>query len=518
MKVRWRQHEIILVTILLGILVFHYLYDITEWQIHDHPPAFNYYYKFLLPQFGFALFIYACYLWINLVILPLLRRDIAHQKGYEFLKTWMIIVLQVLLISFLLGPCLNFVLFYTNWFNVGAFVYSHISLQIFKVDTSIADFFGNRPQRFSNFFGGFDISLGIVLIYLLFIYFREAVIYYIERSAYNVLIANRLTAMLVAYFSISAFLLLFYPLNYSLYVVYNGYIPSALLVYLGNTYWLFPLKFQGSFFKWRFIVYLLFSSLVCTLIGFAYILAFTNYPVGIFLFFLKVWACQLIIVTPVSWIYYQQQKDKILKLLGMEKELIKSKADLQFLRSQINPHFLFNALNTLYGTALLEGSKNTAAGIQKLGDMMRFMLHENNQDFITMDKEIEFLENYIDLQKLRTQVSPDIIIEDNIAVQDCSYQIAPMLLIPFIENAFKHGVSLTERSWIKIKLECDDNNIRFETRNSLHGYVNSDPEKEHSGIGLQNVKERLLLLYPGKHQFIYGEEGNEFVIKLSIQL
>src|SRR4029077_9103093 len=94
--------------------------------------------------------------------------------------------------------------------------------------------------------------------------------------------------------------------------------------------------------------------------------------------FLSSWALQLFIVTPITWWYYKTNEDKILQLRVVEKQLVKSKADLQFLRSQINPHFLFNVLNTLYGTALQENAVLTAEGIQKLGEMMRFMLHENN--------------------------------------------------------------------------------------------------------------------------------------------
>ncbi len=230
------------------------------------------------------------------------------------------------------------------------------------------------------------------------------------------------------------------------------------------------------------------------------------------------WIVWLAIVTPIIWILYLQRKDKIRELRGAEIALSKSKADLQFLRSQINPHFLFNALNTLYGAALMEGSKHTAEGIQKLGDMMRFMLHENTLDYIGMDREIEYLKNYISLQKLRIQTSTDMVIEDEITEKDCNNRIAPMLLIPFVENAFKHGVSLTEKSWIKIKLDCDDQNINFEVRNSIHSSVNNDPEREQPGIGLQNVKERLLLLYNGRHQLVYGAQGNEFVVALTVQV
>jgi len=117
---------------------------------------------------------------------------------------------------------------------------------------------------------------------------------------------------------------------------------------------------------------------------------------------------------------------------------------------------------------LEENAGRTAEGIQRLGDMMRFMLQENNLDFIQMDKEIDYLNNYIALQKLRTQTSQGIVIEDNINEQNCNHRIAPMLLIPLVENAFKHGISLNERSWIIINLSCTEKNILFEVRNSIH--------------------------------------------------
>jgi two-component system LytT family sensor kinase len=206
-----------------------------------------------------------------------------------------------------------------------------------------------------------------------------------------------------------------------------------------------------------------------------------------------------------------------LKLRGLEKALVKSKADLQFLRSQINPHFLFNTLNTLYGTALQEEACNTASGIQKLGDMMRFMLHENTRDFIQMNREIEYLKNYISIQKLRTQSSAEISIEDNIDEQNCQHEIAPMLLIPLVENAFKHGISLKKKSWIKIRLDCNEKEIRFEVRNSIHPKRDDDPEKESSGIGFKNVVERLKLIYPGKHEIAVNADDKEFFVQLLIK-
>lgn len=255
----------------------------------------------------------------------------------------------------------------------------------------------------------------------------------------------------------------------------------------------------------------MFFTFICT---FPFLVLIAHRSFGFFLIF---WAVQLFFVTPVSWLIYQQRKDKILQLRGMEKSLLKSEADLQFLRAQINPHFLFNSLNTLYSTALQEESSNTAEGIQKLGDMMRFMLHENHLDFIPVSRELEYLENYISLQKLRIQSSPNIVIEEIVDGGNCPHQIAPMLLIPLVENAFKHGISLAGKSWIKIKLACDDKSINFEVRNSIHPLLSDDPEYERSGIGLKNIEERLSLLYKDKHEFVYGRQNNEFVARLCIQ-
>src|SRR5690606_18403954 len=151
---------------------------------------------------------------------------------------------------------------------------------------------------------------------------------------------------------------------------------------------------------------------------------------------------QFLITGPIVWLIYKRQMKGKEEMFVLKKELGTTSANLDFLRSQINPHFLFNALNTLYGTALQENSERTAQGIQMLGDMMRFMLHENHQQKILLSREIEYMRNYLDLQLLRTSDSPNISIETKIEDVVGDKYIAPMLLIPFIENAFKHGISL----------------------------------------------------------------------------
>ena len=228
---------------------------------------------------------------------------------------------------------------------------------------------------------------------------------------------------------------------------------------------------------------------------------------------------QLLLVPLFAWnIYKVRNEKKTEEIMELKTELGKSDASLNFLKSQINPHFLFNALNTLYGTALQENAERTGEGIQKLGDMMRFMLQENMEDKILLSRDVDYLNNYIALQKLRTSTSYDVTIETQIEEQIGKLQISPMLLIPFVENAFKHGISLINPSYIKITLQTADHILYFDVHNTIHDKKDSDPEKSQSGIGLQNVKQRLALLYPKKHELIIRESAREFFIHLTINL
>ncbi|XHR96618.1 sensor histidine kinase [Mucilaginibacter sp. UC70_90] len=228
---------------------------------------------------------------------------------------------------------------------------------------------------------------------------------------------------------------------------------------------------------------------------------------------------QLFIVTPLALGTYRRRNMKNQEEIKMLKtELGQSDANLNFLKSQINPHFLFNALNTLYGTALQEQAARTGEGIQKLGEMMRFMLEENIKDTITLSRDIEYLKNYILLQKLRSATSSSIAIETDIEEYQGPLIITPMLLIPFVENAFKHGISLQNPSHIKVALQVEGSTVYFDVHNSIHSRPDNDPEKERGGIGLENVKQRLNLLYPNRHELVMRENAREFFVHLSIQL
>lgn len=227
---------------------------------------------------------------------------------------------------------------------------------------------------------------------------------------------------------------------------------------------------------------------------------------------------QIFITAPITWVLYKRYLKGREEIQVLEKELTQSTANLDFLRSQINPHFLFNALNNIYGMAIMENAERTSEGIEKLSDMMRFMLQENMQEKIALSREVAYLNNYISLQKLRTDPHPNIIIDTRIQEQVQTLQIAPMLLIPFVENAFKHGISFREPSIIKISFETKDNKLFFDVTNSKHAMLENDPEKDKSGIGLNNVKQRLELLYPGEHELVIRETANDFFVYLTIHL
>ena len=295
-------------------------------------------------------------------------------------------------------------------------------------------------------------------------------------------------------------------------------VPSAILFYCYSNYTLLPDALSK---RNPFRAYLL-KTLLVLIISFVpvvfIILLVTHEERAAFRgsFFNSVF--HLFLTAPLSWVLYKRRLQSNEEVVGLQKELGRSNANLDFLRSQINPHFLFNALNTIYATSLNENAERTGEAIQKLGDMMRFMLHENMQEKISLAREIEYLNNYIDLQKLRTEHNASLKIDTRIEQNPAMLSIAPMLLIPFVENAFKHGISFREPSQIRVVLEIKDRTLNFDVYNSKHEKADNDPESERGGIGLRNVKQRLQLLYPNKHELIIRETTREFFVHLTIQL
>ena len=187
--------------------------------------------------------------------------------------------------------------------------------------------------------------------------------------------------------------------------------------------------------------------------------------------------------------------------------------ELKLLKSQINPHFLFNSLNNIYTLAGIDSNK-TQKSIINLSDMLRYVLYECDQETVLLKKEIEYIENYLKLFALKSSKTYPISTEFNIS--NNSITIAPMLLIPFIENALKHSnIESFNGSFINIKINADANEINFEVENSLP--KTNFTKDEVGGIGLENVKKRLAILYPEKHQLIVSENENSFYVKLNLK-
>ncbi len=210
-----------------------------------------------------------------------------------------------------------------------------------------------------------------------------------------------------------------------------------------------------------------------------------------------------------GWVKTEQQKAAL-----VEEKL---STELNFLKAQINPHFLFNTLNNLYSLANKSDSPELSEGISKLSNLMRYMLYESNNEKVPLNSEIEYIQSFIEIQKLRLAEEDDFIIQFNIEGETDHILIAPMLMIPFVENAFKHGINFKDSSIIKIELKISYNQLIFSVFNSNYK-VDNELEKGKSGIGLENMKRRLELLYPNGHALEIKEEDEVHgaILKLNL--
>jgi two-component system, LytTR family, sensor kinase len=218
-------------------------------------------------------------------------------------------------------------------------------------------------------------------------------------------------------------------------------------------------------------------------------------------------AVGLSIEITAEWMKQEQSRKKT------ENE--KLQAELSFLKSQINPHFLFNVLNNIYALAS-DKSDQTPHAILKLSNMMRYILYQSDIDRVSLSKEVQYLENYIALQMMRLstgKVQVDFQVDGNIS----THEIQPMLLIAFVENAFKHGVSYVQDSAIRIRLIAQNQQIFFEVKNLKVAEKDFLLEEE-TGIGLKNVKRRLDLLYPQKHILQIDDSPDLYQVQLTLQI
>ncbi len=203
------------------------------------------------------------------------------------------------------------------------------------------------------------------------------------------------------------------------------------------------------------------------------------------------------------------------ELEAKRKEIENEKlvTELRFLKEQINPHFLFNTLNNLY-YLVHTNSPNTKNVIEKLSQMMRYMIYEANNELVPVSKEIEYIRNYIDLEKLRLE--DDFPIEFTIKGEYSNLRIVPLIFITFLENAFKHGSANNgSSSWVKVSFEFKDNHCTYIVINSKN---EKESVKGKSGIGLKNTMRRLNLSYENAHELTIEEDDNNYKVKLNIEL
>ena len=194
----------------------------------------------------------------------------------------------------------------------------------------------------------------------------------------------------------------------------------------------------------------------------------------------------------------------------------KSQAELAALKAQINPHFLFNVLNNLYGTAIVEESPKTSEGILQLSSIMRHVVEGTKNEKMELEKEVRFLNDYIDLSKIRIPNRPNIRIETKIDYDETPTMIAPLLVIPYLENAFKYGISMNEECFIEMSYIVKNQQLEFVCRNSI--IKTNDKLEVGTGTGLENTQKRLDLYYPAGYQLNTSSMDGVFTVKLSVNL
>lgn len=207
-----------------------------------------------------------------------------------------------------------------------------------------------------------------------------------------------------------------------------------------------------------------------------------------------------------SWI-----KNEVIKRKLSEENL---KLELNYLKSQISPHFLFNSLNNLYSIAIKNNDNETADGLTKLSTLMRFMLDKSDKTIVKLSEEIDYLRSYIELQKLRFLDEDDLAVNFKTEGDISNFRIPPFLLINFVENAFKHGVDYKLSSEINIHLNVSENAMTFTIDNTNHALKNTN---EINSIGLKNVKKRLELIYGENYALKTISKSPKYIVKLKIK-
>jgi LytS/YehU family sensor histidine kinase len=223
------------------------------------------------------------------------------------------------------------------------------------------------------------------------------------------------------------------------------------------------------------------------------------------------------IIYRISVFLYQNQRAKLtLEAQKLESELKLKEVQLQLLNHQLQPHFLFNTLNNLYSLAYHK-SDQTLEVITRISDLLSFVIYDCNSDTIALEKEIQLLRTYIELEKIRygKRLTVDFVLHGNIN----GYSLPPMLLFPFLENSFKHGASTDYKNpWIKIKLNIEDSQLTFQIENSKTNGGNIEIQEDRTRVGILNTRKRLDLLYPSRYKLEISDNVVAYKVELVLPL
>ncbi|RYY67132.1 MAG: hypothetical protein EOO13_14930 [Chitinophagaceae bacterium] len=287
-------------------------------------------------------------------------------------------------------------------------------------------------------------------------------------------------------------------------------IPRLLLRRKIAQYILYTLLFTQLMYSinlvyYSFVVYPLASGLVCTFFKWEQLWTFNpNELKTAFSFFM---ICGLAVSVKLLKKWYQENT----RNQRIEKE--KLTMELDMLKAQVHPHFLFNTLNNLYALTLSKSDKAPLA-VSNLADLLRYMLYECNEREVPLDKEITVLNKYMELEKLR--YGNRIELSFSCTGDTRRLRIAPLILLPFVENSFKHGVSeQLEKCWVNLHLHAEGDHFSFNLSNSRSHEL---PQSASGGIGLQNIRKRLDLMYPGQYTMTINEEAEIYAVKLQMKL
>jgi len=225
-------------------------------------------------------------------------------------------------------------------------------------------------------------------------------------------------------------------------------------------------------------------------------------------FFLTFYLVSTLLKLSKEWFLLSEVKQK---LIATEKA--KTEVELKSLKSQINPHFLFNSLNVIHSLAL-NNSKSTSDAIIQLSDILRYTIYDSNLTEVKISSEMKLISEFIKLQKHR--ISPEAKIEFNKKIDDSDFTIAPLLLLPLVENSFKHGIKGDiKNTFITINVDCNSKGLCFKIKNNK-GVEIEDNNRNSSGFGIPNLKERLELIYPKNYSLKIENEKSHFEVKLII--